>query len=66
MTSPEIRLGERDYRGAFAIGTLLGCGIFGALSIWFPNALPMFTFFGGLTAREIEHYFTAKSKPPSA
>jgi hypothetical protein len=66
MESARIRLGERDYRGAFALGTLLGCGIFGALSIWFPTALPIFTFFGGLTAREIEHYFSAKSKEPKA
>jgi hypothetical protein len=66
MESAGIRLGERDYRGAFALGTLLGCGIFGALSIWFPTALPIFTFFGGLTAREIEHYFSAKSKEPKA
>jgi hypothetical protein len=66
MANAGIRLAERDYRGAFALGTLLGCGIFGALSIWFPAALPIFTFFGGLTAREIEHYFSAKSKEPKA
>jgi hypothetical protein len=66
MASAGIRLAERDYRGAFALGTLFGCGIFGALSIWFPTALPIFTFFGGLTAREIEHYFSAKSKEPKA
>jgi hypothetical protein len=66
MQSAGIRLGERDYRAAFALGTLLGCGIFGALSIWFPNALAIFTFFGGLTAREIEHYFSAKGKEPKA
>jgi hypothetical protein len=62
----KYQLKEKDYRGAFALGTLLGCGIFGALSIWFPSALPMFTFFGGLTAREIEHYFSAKSKEQRA
>jgi hypothetical protein len=62
MASAGIRLAERDYRAAFALGTLLGCGIFGALSIWFSNALPIFTFFGGLAAREIEHYFSAKSR----
>jgi hypothetical protein len=62
----KYQLKEKDYRGAFALGTLLGCGIFGALSIWFPTALPIFTFFGGLTAREIEHYFSAKSKEPKA
>jgi hypothetical protein len=62
----KYQLKEKDYRGVFALGTLLACGIFGALSIWFPNALAIFTFFGGLTAREIEHYFSAKSKAPSA
>jgi uncharacterized membrane protein YjjP (DUF1212 family) len=62
----KYQLKEKDYRGAFALGTLFACGIFGALSIWFPNALAIFTFFGGLTAREIEHYFSAKSKAPSA
>jgi hypothetical protein len=62
----KYQLKEKDYRGAFALGTLLGCGIFGALSIWFPAALPIFTFFGGLTAREIEHYFSAKSKESKA
>jgi hypothetical protein len=47
MASAEIRIAERDYRGAFSLGTFLGCGIFGAFSVWFPNALPIFVFFGG-------------------
>jgi len=66
MQSAGLGFEERDYRGAFALGTLLGCGIFGALSIWFPTALPIFTFFGGLAAREIEHYFSAKSREQRA
>jgi hypothetical protein len=66
MQSAGIGFEERDYRGLFALGTLLGCGIFGALSVWFPNALPIFTFFGGLAAREIEHYFSAKSREQKA
>jgi len=62
MTAAGIKLGREDYRGIYALGTLLGCAIFGGLSIWFPAALPVFTFFCGLTVRAVEHYFSTKDK----
>jgi len=60
MTAAGIELGREAYRGGYAWGALLGLAWFGTLTIWFPGALPMFTFFCGLAMRAAEHYFKTK------
>jgi hypothetical protein len=49
-----------DYRGMFALVTLIITAAVGLIASVIPAALPIFTFFSGLTTSEAKDYFEAK------
>jgi hypothetical protein len=55
-------ISQKDWRGLFALVTLALCGAFGALSLVYPAAMSIFTFFGGITSKDISQYFFDHAK----